>query len=356
MVLSGATVANEIGFREHTAIINLTIVQSATSHFLYQVYFVGSAVKSGSIKKIRGLLLLFLSQSLHKTSKVTMPNPTADLAITLQSQHDVAKLSTQQPQNNHRTNLINIWPISSNSKILEIGCGQGDCTDVLARAVGPAGHIDAIDPAPLDYGSPETLGEAQARLSQSRIGPRITWHQVSPVEFLASVEEGAYDVAVLCHSIWYFASPAVVLDTLCALKGKAGKLCIAEYALSATEADAVPHVLAALTRASLEAHKIVSEENIRTALAPDAIRCIAKEVGWKLVCEKRILPEEGLEDGKWETNTVVDESFLDEVEKNIKEEKVRVVLRSMREAVKGAVATLGGKGVRTMDVWVATFE
>jgi ribosomal protein S25 len=165
-----------------------------------------------------------------------------------------------------------------------------------------------------------------------------------------------YDVAVLCHSIWYFASPAVVLDTLRALKGKAGKLCIAEYALSATEAGALPHVLAALTRASVEAHKIVSEENIRTALAPDAIRRIAEEAGWKLVSEKRIVPEEGLEDGKWETGTVVDKSFLQEVEKNIKEEKVKAVLTSMREAVREAVGTLGGKGVRTMDVWVATFE
>ena len=50
------------------------------------------------------------------------------------------------------------------------------------------------------------------------------------------------------------------------------------------------------------------------------------------------------------------ESFLEDVEKNVKEEKVRVALRSMREAVREAVGTLGGKGVRTMDVWVAMFE
>jgi ubiquinone/menaquinone biosynthesis C-methylase UbiE len=274
----------------------------------------------------------------------------------LQSPHDIINASPQQSQNSHRNNLVNIWSISSNSKILEIGCGQGDCTDVLARAVGPAGHIDAVDPAPLDYGSPETLGEAQARLSRSPIGPRITWHQTGPVEFVHTVEDGAYDAAVLCHSIWYFSNTAEVLDTLRALKGKAGKLCIAEYALSATEPGAVPHVLAALTRASLEAHKIVSEENIRTALAPDAIQRIAEEAGWKFVSERKIVPEVGLEDGKWETNTVVNESFLEEVETNIKDEKIRVVLRSMREAVKISVGTLGGKNVKTMDVWVGLFE
>jgi SAM-dependent methyltransferase len=266
------------------------------------------------------------------------------------------KSSPQHPQNSHRANLVKIWSISPGSKILEIGCGQGDCTDVLAHTVGPTGHIDAVDPAPLDYGAPETLGQAQTRLSQGPIGSRITWHQAAPVEFLASVGENVYDVAVLCHSIWYFGSTAIVLDTLRALKGKARKLCIAEYALSATEAYAMPHVLAALARMSLEAHKTVSEENIRSALAPNAIRDIAIESGWKLLSEKKIVPEEGLEDGRWETNTVMNKGFLEEVEQNINNENIRVSLRSMREAVIDAAKNSGEKGVRTMDVWVATFE
>lgn len=285
-----------------------------------------------------------------------MLDPTPNPTIPLQSQHDIESPSTQPTGNSHRATLVSTWSISSNAKILEIGCGQGDCTEILATAVGPTGHIDAIDPAPLDYGSPETLGQAQARISQSSIGARITWHQASPLEFLASVEEGTYDAVVLCHSIWYFASPAVVLDTLRALRGKAPKLCIAEYALSATEPRAVPHVLAALARASLEVHRTVSEENIRTALAPHTIRSMAEETGWKLVSESMIVPKEGLEDGRWETNTVVDDSFLKDVESEIREEKIRAVLRSMREAVKNAVGILKGDPVRTMDVWVATFE
>jgi ubiquinone/menaquinone biosynthesis C-methylase UbiE len=286
-----------------------------------------------------------------------MPDSTPNVSVSSSSQpqHGITQPATQYAQNSHRTNLINMWSIPRKSQIIEIGCGQGDCTEVLALAIGPEGHIDAIDPAPLDYGSPETLGEAQARLSQSAFGSQISWHQATPVEFLASAKEGAYGVAVLCHSIWYFSSPGVVLNTLRALKGKAEKLCIAEYSLCASEVRAIPHVLAALARGSLEAHKVVSEENIRTALAPDAIRRIAEEAGWKLVMEKTIVPEEGLEDGRWETNTVVDEGFLKEVE-NVKEEKVKVVLRSMREAVKGAVRSLGGKTVRTMDVWVASYE
>jgi Methyltransferase domain len=239
---------------------------------------------------------------------------------------------------------------------LEIGCGQGDCTEVLAEAVGPTGHVDAIDPAPLDYGSPETLGEAQARISQSPIGSRITWHQTSPVEWLSSVEDGAYNAAVLCHSIWYFASPAEVLDTLHALKLKALNLCIAEYALCASEPAAVPHVLAALARAAFEAHKTVSTENIPTALDPAVIQHMAYEAGWRPAQIDTIVPEAGLEDGKWETNSVLKHDFLEGIETDVKDEKVRVVLRSMREAVRGAVETLQGTGIRTMNVWVGKFQ
>jgi 2-polyprenyl-3-methyl-5-hydroxy-6-metoxy-1,4-benzoquinol methylase len=252
--------------------------------------------------------------------------------------------------------LVNKWAISSNSKVLEIGCGQGLCTEALAKTVGRGGHIDAIDPGPLDYGSPETLGHAQARLSKTNCGPQIKWHQSSSLDFLALTKQGTYDYAVLCHSIWYFSSPAQVSETLSALRGKVLKLCIAEYALSATEAAAVPHVLTALARASLEAHKHVSEENIRTAFAPNSIRSMAEAAGWKLVKEDIIVSSEGLEDGGWETKTVVSDAFLEEVDANIEEEKVRVVMSSMREAVKTAVQNLKGKPIRTMDVWVATFK
>jgi ubiquinone/menaquinone biosynthesis C-methylase UbiE len=267
----------------------------------------------------------------------------------------LAKPSTLQTQNNHRKTLVQAWSILPGSRVLEIGCGQGDCTEALAEAVGPAGHIDAIDPAPLDYGSPETLGEAQSRISQSPVGSRITWHQASPVEFLSSVEDGTYNAAVLCHSIWYFASPAEVRDTLHALRRKALNLCIAEYALHASEPTALPHVLAALARAALEAHTTVSTENIRTALDPAAIRQMANEAGWRPEHIGTIVPEEGLEDGKWETGSVLKSDFLEGIQTNVKDDKVRVVLRSMREAVRGAVETLDGKDIRTMDVWVGKF-
>jgi predicted methyltransferase len=38
------------------------------------------------------------------------------------------------------------------SRVVELGCGQGHCTVVLADAVGDEGHIDAVDPIAPDYG------------------------------------------------------------------------------------------------------------------------------------------------------------------------------------------------------------
>ena len=39
------------------------------------------------------------------------------------------------------------------SRVLEIGCGQGDTTVVLAELVGEEGKVIGVDPGPLDYGS-----------------------------------------------------------------------------------------------------------------------------------------------------------------------------------------------------------
>ncbi|KAK7917960.1 Methyltransferase ustM [Apiospora marii] len=282
------------------------------------------------------------------------------------SLHDPAHPEIEIAQAEHRIELVRRWGdavIATGSRVLEIGCGQGNATAVLAEAVGEGGSVDAVDPAPPDYGSPYTLAQAQAHLSAGPLGSRITWHRATPEAFLQQQQPDdtkTWDVAVLAHCIWYFASPQVLAAILRALRGRAARLCLAEYALQATEPAAVPHVLATLATGMLEGHKAAgsSEANIRSPLGPAAIAAVAREAGWTEQQQNStiVVPRPGLSDGRWEVGFVVSEEFAREVEEQVADDRVKVVLRSAREATVAAVRGLGeGEGVRTMDVWVSVF-
>jgi SAM-dependent methyltransferase len=59
---------------------------------------------------------------------------------------------TQRPQTLHRINIVKAWGTDLAGKsVLEVGCGQGDASVVLATAVGD-GLVTAWDPASPDYG------------------------------------------------------------------------------------------------------------------------------------------------------------------------------------------------------------
>ncbi|KAK8076739.1 hypothetical protein PG994_004011 [Apiospora phragmitis] len=282
----------------------------------------------------------------------------------------IAAYSLQDPshpeieiaQVEHRIDLVNRWgdAIAPGSRVLEIGCGQGNATAVLAEAVGEGGSVDAVDPAPPDYGAPFTLAQAQAHLSASPVGSRITWHRATPAAFLLDAQNKTWDVAVLSHCIWYFASPQTLADIMSALRGRVARVCVAEYALQATERAAQPHVLATLTRGVLESHKADSSENIQSPLGPGAIVEVARAAGWATQEETTtagtiVVPRVGLLDGHWEVGTVVGEEFVEEIEEHITDDRVKLVLRSARDATIAAVRGLEGEAVRTMDVWASTF-
>jgi ubiquinone/menaquinone biosynthesis C-methylase UbiE len=80
----------------------------------------------------------------------TQLNP---ISIARVSLHDPTNFSIQHSQTLHRLVLLQHWNISTGSKVLELGCGQGDCTTVLACAVGEQGRVVAVDPAELGYGA-----------------------------------------------------------------------------------------------------------------------------------------------------------------------------------------------------------
>ncbi|KAK3362580.1 hypothetical protein B0T25DRAFT_9177 [Lasiosphaeria hispida] len=270
-------------------------------------------------------------------------------------------LAIEVSQAVHRINLINAWGPSGPSpghQILELGCGQGTCTAALAAAVSsaaaPSGHIAALDPASPTYGAPFTLAQAQSHLSSGPLGPLITFHRADPVAFLTADPAARWDTAILAHCTWYFPSPSTLPAILTALRGRVPRVCIAEWALRASEPAAAAHVLAALARATLEAHKAESKENIRNVVTPAGIKEVVRGCGWRVESEGFVVPERELDDGRWEVGSVVDEGFLDEVER-VESERVRAVLRSARDATVAAAEAVGGvRGVRSMDVWVAT--
>ncbi|ORX99139.1 hypothetical protein BCR34DRAFT_576745 [Clohesyomyces aquaticus] len=271
----------------------------------------------------------------------------------------------------HRANLLKAFSIPPGSRVLEIGCGQGDCTAVLAEHLGPTGFVDAIDPAPLDYGAPQTLGEAQAELiSNPQFGSRISFHQRAPEDFLAGAQQQGivYSAAVLCHCLWYFSSPTLVLGTLKALRGSAKRLCIAEWSLSSPHQAAQPHIMAAIARATCEAHIPDSDQNIRSLLSPSAIKNLAMDAGWSLAEEGKVTPAEGLADAKWEVEMLLADNEYGVVRRgqervgasDVERAKVLVVLESMVGVVKESMENISsGQSagpLRCMDVWWGNFE
>ena len=81
-----------------------------------------------------------------------MSNQLDAASIACLSLHEPIHFNIQHSQTLHRLALLQHWDIPTGSKVLELGCGQGDCTTVLACAVGEQGMVVAVDPADLDYG------------------------------------------------------------------------------------------------------------------------------------------------------------------------------------------------------------
>ncbi|EGN94530.1 hypothetical protein SERLA73DRAFT_188484 [Serpula lacrymans var. lacrymans S7.3] len=266
-----------------------------------------------------------------------------------------SRFDVQLGQTEHRVNLVTAWKVQEGDHVLEIGCGQGDCTAVLATAVGETGKVTAIDPAPSEYGSPWTIGQAQSHLKASPIGNRMTFLRSNTESILAS-DDTIYDIAILAHCTWYFAAPSVLLATLRSLSTRAKRICIAEWALSASNVAAWPHVLAALTQASLECRNPNSKSNIRTVLSPVKIKAMALEAGLGLESEIAIQSPIGMLDGHWEVAEVLGDDFGKKISNVIENDRERGVVEALRDAVKVSKESLSpGTKMRAMDVWCGSF-
>lgn len=206
----------------------------------------------------------------------------------------------QRIQTEHRMELAEFWGIKEGSKVLEIGCGQGDTTAVLAYLVGDEGFVHGMDIASPEYGSPITLGDSIDFLKKTELGNRIK------IDFKMDIQstevnfpKGFFDYVILSHSSWYLNSAEELLAILRKLKKWGKTLCFAEWDTRINASEQLPHFLSVLIQAQYECFKKSSISNVRTLFTPMDIRDITKEAGWNIVDETSI-NSSNLQDGEWE--------------------------------------------------------
>ncbi|MEG9550018.1 MULTISPECIES: class I SAM-dependent methyltransferase [Streptomyces griseus group] len=206
----------------------------------------------------------------------------------------------QLSQTRHRAALVAGWDITPGSIVLELGCGQGDMTAVLAEAVGPTGRVVATDVAEPSYGTPVTLGESADRLSAGPLGQRIDFRFTTDVlDASVAFPENAFDHVVLAHCSWYFASLGQLRDTLARVRPWARRLCFTEWDLTPASDDQLAHLLAVLVQGQIEAAGSHGQGNVRTPFSREALLRLLPEAGWTADgC--RPVDTGDLQDGDWE--------------------------------------------------------
>lgn len=168
---------------------------------------------------------------------------------------------------------------------------------------------------------------------------------------------------ILCHCIWYFSKPDIA-EVIFSKARSVGTippvLLIAEYGLSASVPEALPHVFAALALNALESFRgEESQRNIRCALSISQITSAAELAGWRLVKEDTVIPVARQRDGWREVTMLVKgKSFARHVGDLGVDSKVKSMLLGLKDAVVSSVTRLKGglDSVRNMDVWVARLE
>src|SRR5262249_19222759 len=162
--------------------------------------------------------------------------------------------------------LANMWRPGIGAHIIEIGCGQGETTVVLASMVGASGHVLAVDNGPAEYGRPVTLGEAHAYIKAAALGNYI--------EFLLSTDlldphidfpENVFDLVVFSQSSCYMSSTPELHRLFARVRPWARLLGYAEWDARPRHLCQLPHLFAVLLQAN--AHSIApqtSTANVRS--------------------------------------------------------------------------------------------
>ncbi|KAJ5167465.1 S-adenosyl-L-methionine-dependent methyltransferase [Penicillium canariense] len=287
-----------------------------------------------------------------------------DILLSSYLHDEKARASTVEPSFRHRLALTRTWDIQPGSRVLDIGCGQGESSLVLALINGPHGRIAGIDTAPPDYGGPYTIEQSQKHIQESALGERIEFLRADTASlFLHYASTGPFDAAVLCHSLWYFPDPASIAHVFQLLaNANVRYLCLAEYGFRASRPEQRPHVLAA--RAQAQFHSLrksvatgTREPNVRSALTPTELLDAAGQSGWREKRSGYMQPDPQIRDGQWEVQFVSSRLFQQWIQEEdlANEESMSAAIREVEQSTQ----ELRARGVtqwETMDVFWAVLE
>ncbi|WP_318616605.1 class I SAM-dependent methyltransferase [Sporosarcina sp. YIM B06819] len=220
----------------------------------------------------------------------------------------------QRIQTEHRLKLVQAWGIQEGSRVLEIGCGQGDTTAALAYIVGQAGFVKGVDIASPDYGAPITLGDAARYLQQSTLGKQINMEfNVDVLAADVDFPEDSFDYIVFSHCSWYLKSFEELEGILRKVRKWGKGLRFAEWDARIQTIEQYPHFLAVLIQSQYECFKESSLSNIRTLFTPGDVKRIAESAGWTIIHEQSIHSPQ-LQDAEWEIAMTLDD-YKEEIHK-----------------------------------------
>jgi SAM-dependent methyltransferase len=229
----------------------------------------------------------------------------------------------QVRQTAFRMELVRTWRIPPGSKVLEIGCGQGDMTAALANAVGDSGHVFAVDIAPPSYGVPVTIGDSLLHLKKGPLGDRIDYR----LEFDALAPDAdfglsRFDYVVMAHCGWYFDSMATIEALLRRLRPLTDRVCISEWNLFPSSLQEIPHFLAVTLLGHLRAFGIETDSNVQTPFAVGQLKSVLFDAGYEVEMVQDV-DSSNLDDGRWEVDACLgfaDRVYASSVPEGIKEQ------------------------------------
>jgi SAM-dependent methyltransferase len=217
-------------------------------------------------------------------------------------------------QTRMRLQLARGWQIPEGAKVLEVGCGQGDMTAVLAHVVGSSGLVTAVDNADTDYGGPVTVGRSAEHLSQTPLGPRIQFHySYDLLDESNGFPRDSFDYVVFAHCSWYFGSLDQLRQSLARVRPWAATLCFAEWDPEPRSLDQVAHMLAVMIQGEVEAYQTDSYANVRTPFSRSTLKKLLSETGWTLDSDETIDTGQ-LQDARWEIERCLETSLDDATE------------------------------------------